>query len=144
MRANDRVAREFDAAFADLVRRARPGPFEPNADVYVTEEGDAIVVNVEIAGADPSLLSVAVEQRWLVISGRREPRPGAYCGDVVLKEIDYGAFAKRIHLPIAVVDDEATAVYRDGFLTIRLPISARSRTPEHRFEIRMTVKRTPA
>ncbi len=144
MKGSDRVAQEFDAAFADFVRRARPGPFEPNADVYLAEGGEAVVVVVEVAGADPSQLSVAVERRRLHISGRRVATVGAYGGDMLLKEIDYGAFAKRIHLPVAVVDDEATASYRDGFLTIRLPTSARQPAPDHRIEIRMTVKRTPA
>ncbi len=61
-----------------------------------------------------------------------------------MKEIEYGDFVKKIHLPVAIAYDDATASYRDGILTIRLPVSADSSLPKRRTEIRMTVRRVPA
>jgi HSP20 family protein len=141
---NDDFFAEFDAMFADLARKARPGGFEPNADVYVTDDEGTILVNVEIAGAEPAELRVMVEERRLYIVGRRYDRERAARGSVLMKEIEYGDFVKKIHLPEAVAYDAATASYRDGILTIRLPVSADSRLPTRRTEIRMTVRRTPA
>ena len=54
----------------DFVVRPRVG-FEPNADVFVDEELGQIIVAVEIAGADPESLRVAVDNRHLLITGRR-------------------------------------------------------------------------
>jgi len=140
---NDEFFAEFDAMFAEFARRARPGGFEPNADVYLTADGESIVVNVEIAGADPAELRVMVEERRLYIVGRRFERDRAGCGSVLMKEIEYGDFVKKIHLPVAIAYDAASASYRDGILTIVLPVSPDSLAPARRTEIRMTVRRTP-
>jgi len=141
---NDHFFAEFDAMFADLARRARPGGFEPNADVFASADGQSIVVNVEIAGAEPVELRVMVEERRLYIVGRRYDRERDSRGSVLMKEIEYGDFVKKIHLPISVAYDEASASYRDGMLTIRLPVSENALLPRNRTEIRMTVRRTPA
>jgi HSP20 family protein len=141
---NDDFFAEFDAMFADLARKARPGGFEPNADVYLSADAGTMLVNVEIAGAEPAELRVMVEERRLYIVGRRYDRERAERGSVLMKEIEYGDFVKKIHLPVPVAYDDATASYRDGILTIRLPVTEESRLPTRRTEIRMTVRRVPA
>jgi len=140
---NDEFFAEFDAMFADLARRARPGGFEPNADVYLSPSGQTILVKVEIAGADPAELRILVEERRLYIKGRRLERERASRGAVLMKEIEYGEFVKKIHLPVPIAYDEASASFQDGILTIRLPVSETSLQPTARTEIRMTVRRTP-
>ena len=141
---NDEFFAEFDAMFAEFARKARPGEFAPNADVFLSPEGDVLTVNVEIAGAEPAELRVMVEERRLYVMGRRIDRERAVRGSVLMKEIAYGDFVKKLHLPVAVACDDATAVYRDGILTIRLPVSEESLLPARRTEIRMTVRRTLA
>ncbi|GAC1301798.1 MAG: hypothetical protein NVSMB19_10350 [Vulcanimicrobiaceae bacterium] len=141
---NDEFFAEFDALFAGLARKAKPGGFEPNADVYLSADGSFLSVNVEIAGAEPSELRVMVEERRLYILGRRYDRERSARGSVLMKEIEYGDFVKKLHLPVAVAYEEAAASYRDGILTIRLPVSEEALLPTHRTELRMTVKRIPA
>jgi len=138
---HDEFFAEFDAMFIELARRARTGRFEPNCDVYMSHDGSAVVVMVEIAGADPAELRVGVEERCLFIVGRRFNRDHAHLGDVLMKEIEYGDFVKKIHLPLAVANADVTASYRDGMLSIRLPVSQESRPPARRTELRMTVRR---
>jgi HSP20 family protein len=140
---NDEFFAEFDAMFAELARRARPGGFEPNADVFLTPDGDTVLVNVELAGAEPAELRIMVEERRLYISGKRLDRDRTSRGSVLMKEIEYGDFIKKIHLPIAIAYEEASASFRDGILSIRLPVSENSLLPTARTEIRMTVRRTP-
>jgi len=141
---NDEFFAEFDAMFAEFARKARPGEFAPNADVFLSPEGDVLTVNVEIAGAEPAELRVMVEERRLYIIGCRIDRERAARGSVLMKEIAYGDFVKKLHLPVAVAYDDATAAYRDGILTIRLPVCEESLLPARRTEIRMTVRRTLA
>ncbi len=141
---NDEFFAEFDALFAGLARKAKPGGFEPNADVYLNVDGTSLLVNVEIAGAEPAELRVMVEERRLYIIGRRYDRERAARGSVLMKEIEYGDFVKKLHLPVAVAYEEASASYRDGILTIRLPVSEDSLLPARRTEIRMTVRRVLA
>ncbi len=128
----------------DFVLRPRLG-FEPNADVFVDEESGHLVVAVEAAGADPESLRVAVDSRDLLIMGRRKEAVLFRRGSFIQKEIAYGSFAKRIHLPVSVdFLSESVANYADGVLVITLPISPQAYLPVSRTEIRMIVKRNHA
>jgi HSP20 family protein len=141
---SDQFFRDFDVTFAELARGVRPGRFEPNADVYLSDDGNAIVVDVEIAAAEPAELRVRVEEQRLYIHGRRYDAERLGRGSILMKEIEYGEFVKKIHLPVAVDYEAATASYRDGMLTIHLPVSEEAELPQHRAEFRMIVRRIPA
>lgn len=132
---------EFERLFAP---RGAHGRFEPNTDVHVDENDRTIVVHVELAGADADALLVSVDDAYLTIAGRRALRDVSRNSSLLRKEIQYGEFLKQIRLPAPVLDDGATAVYRDGILTIRLPLAQSKQFPIVRTEIRMTVRRTPA
>ena len=136
-----------DPFFAEVDRafgvRAH-GRFEPNADVYIDEGRARMVVHVELAGSDGDELRVAVDERFLYIMGMRTDRAENRSASILQKEILYGEFFKRIRLPLPVDDSGASATYRDGILTIELPLAAGDRVPVMRTEIRMTVKRTLA
>ena len=125
----------------DFVLRPRLG-FEPNADVFIDEERGQVVVAVEAAGADPDSLRVSVDDGFLSISGRRTEVVSFRRGSFIQKEIAYGQFAKRIHLPVAVDFSDVVAQYGDGVLVIALAISPTAYLPTARTEIRMIVKRT--
>lgn len=126
----------------EFIVRSRLG-FEPNADVFVDDERGQIVVAVEIAGADPDSLRIAIEDRHLQIAGRRSAPVRFAPGSLIQKEIAYGTFAKRVALPVAVdFLGEATASYADGVLVIALPVAPGAFLPSTRTEIRMIVKRT--
>jgi HSP20 family protein len=139
----DEFAAEYDRLFADLARHAHHGRFEPNADVYVDRERDRIVVVVELAGADADRLRVGIDERHLFILGSRVDRYSA-AGSIHQKEIQYGDFVKKLHLPAPVDEDHGSAVYRDGILTISLPLAPHASFPTRRTEIRMVVQRTLA
>ncbi|GAC1422056.1 MAG: hypothetical protein NVSMB64_30590 [Candidatus Velthaea sp.] len=139
----DEIYAEFDRLFADLTRRPRHGRFEPNADVYVDRESGRIVVHVELAGADAESLRVGIDERHLFIYGQRVDRFES-SGSIHQKEIQYGEFVKKLHLPAPVDEVTATAIYHDGILTIHLPLAAHATFPTRRTEIRMVVKRTHA
>ena len=139
MRNHDEML-EFERLFAP---RGAHGRFEPNMDVYLDEADATFVVHVELAGADADTLRVSVDDAYLTITGVRAPRDVSRDASLLRKEIQYGEFLKRIRLPLPV-DDGASAVFRDGILTIRLPLAQSKKFPIVRTEIRMTVRRTPA
>ena len=126
----------------EFLLRPRMRGFEPNADVFVDEERGQVVVAVEVAGADAESLRVAVDDRYLLISGRRVEAVRFLRGSFSQKEIAYGEFLKRIHLPVAVDFCDVAANYADGVLVIALPISATAYLPTARTEVRLIVKRT--
>ena len=126
----------------DFVLRARLGSFEPNTDVFVDEDGRRVVVVAEIAGADPESLRMGVEDRHLLIAGRRKEVVRLRRGSFAQKEIVYGEFVKRIALPVPVEYDGAGASYQDGILVVVLPIAATAYRPTSRTELHILVKRT--
>jgi HSP20 family molecular chaperone IbpA len=135
---------KFERLFADLVRAPHNGRFQPNADVVLDEAAQQLVVQVEIAGADARTLRIFVDERHLFISGRRVERARLRHGSLLQKEIEYGEFVTKIHLPIAVQYGDVTATYADGMLRIALPVAQPEYIPTARTEIRLIVKRTPA
>ena len=140
----DDLFREFDRMFAELslplTSHARRGSFNPNADVYMTGGGSAILVVVELAGVHRDNIKLVVEGRTLYLAGVRTSfAPGRE--DVLQKEIEYGYFFKKIPLPTPVAVEDARADYAGGMLTVRLPVVARtSVAPPDRMEIRMVVR----
>ena len=126
----------------DFVLRTPLGRFEPNADVFFEEEGRRIIAIVEIAGADPDSLRIGVDERNLVITGRRREVALFRRGSFVQKEIAYGEFIKRIALPEAVEYDGVAASYADGYLVVIAPVAATAYRPTSRTELHILVKRT--
>jgi HSP20 family molecular chaperone IbpA len=125
----------------DLVLLRSRAVWEPNADVVIDDEGRALVVRVEVAGADSESLRIFVDERYLFISGRRADAARLRNGSFLQKEIADGEFVKKISLPVGVQYGEVTATYADGMLTIALPVAAPDHIPATRTEIRMIVKR---
>jgi HSP20 family protein len=129
---------EFERLFAP---RGAHGRFEPNTDVHLDEADGAIIVHVELAGADAETLHVSIGDAYLTIAGSRKQRDLSRDASLLRKEIQYGEFLKHIGLPLPVREDGASALYRDGILTIRLPLAQSKQFPIVRTEIRMTVRR---
>lgn len=128
--------------FFELARRWRSGRFNPNTDVFFDGESQRIVVQVELAGADPESLTVSADETSLYITGHRLDHSAEACRtlSILQKEIEYGEFAARIPLPNPIDVNEATATYNDGILTITLPIAVRE-PRALRTELRVTVRK---
>ncbi len=99
------------------------GHWVPNTDVYVTDGG--VVIKVELAGMCKEDLELTVEGNSLKISGQRPDgcRP-AKC-NFQLMEINYGAFESKIELPAGYDLSLARAAYQNGFLRIDVPVLVR-------------------
>jgi HSP20 family protein len=126
----------------EFVVRGRLGTFQPNADVFVDEEARRIVVIVEVAGADPESLKIGLDERCLVVAGRRREAIRFRCGSILQKEIVHGEFVKRIPLPVAVEYEGVAASYEDGLLIVAAPVATTAYLPTARTELHVMVKRT--
>lgn len=125
----DRLQGEVEELFADLWQVPRFAGlrrgFRPAVDCYVTEDPHQLNLLVELAGANPDSIKIAVVERTLTISGDRDrPRIG---GQVYQQaEIEYGRFERQIPLGHDVSAGAATAIYEAGMLRITLPIAKRT------------------
>ena len=96
----------------------------PNTDVYVTEGG--LVIKVELAGMRKEDLELTVESNRLKISGHRPDGCRAPKCTFLVMEINYGAFESVIELPSGYDLSQGKATYQNGFLRIDVPEQAPS------------------
>jgi HSP20 family protein len=108
---------------------AYPRGFTPRLDVK--EEGDAIVVSVELPGLEEKDFDVSLEKDVLTIKGEKrtehkEERKGFHH-----VETTAGSFERRLRLPCEVDAEHVTASYKNGVVSVVLP-----RPPEARQQTR--------
>lgn len=126
----------------EFVVRARVGSFSPNADVFIDEGGRRIVIVIEVAGADPETLRVGLDERSVIVAGRRSESAWLAPGSFIQKEIVRGEFRKRIPLPVAVEYEAVAASYDNGLLVVVAPIAATAYLPTARTELHVMIKRS--
>jgi HSP20 family protein len=89
----------------------------PPTDIYETE--DHLIAKVEIAGMREEDFEVSVEEQILMIRGIRPDISERRAYHQM--EIRFGKFEIMVDLPVSVDLDQATAEYKDGFLTVTFP-----------------------
>lgn len=92
----------------------------PNTDVYVTDDG--LVIKVELAGMRREDLELVVEGNRVKISGHRPDGCRAAKCKFLVMEINYGAFETAIELPPGYDLGQARASYQNGFLRVDVPV----------------------
>jgi HSP20 family protein len=118
----DRVNRMFADAYArredDVMNR---GGWVPPVDIYQTD-GHELVMKAELPDLDREDIQLRVENNTLTISGQKKM-------DVAVKEHQYhriersfGQFSRSFTLPPRVDTNAIGAEYKNGVLTVRLPL----------------------
>lgn len=101
--------------------RSANGHWVPNTDVYVTDSG--LVVKVELAGMKSDNLEINVEGNRLRITGSRPDCCRAPKCSFLVMEINYGPFESIIQVPAGYDLSQAKAAYMNGFLRIDVPVA---------------------
>ncbi|HWF19948.1 MAG TPA: Hsp20/alpha crystallin family protein [Verrucomicrobiae bacterium] len=102
----------------------RQAHWVPNTDVYVTDDG--LVIKVELAGMRSENLQITVEGNKLRISGQRPDGCRAAKFSFLAMEINYGPFENILELPAGYDLSLAKASYLNGFLRIDVPQAVKS------------------
>jgi HSP20 family protein len=95
------------------------GRWAPNTDVYVTESG--LVIKVELSGMKSDSLEITVEGQRLRINGVRPDCCRAPQCSFLVMEISYGPFETALDLPAGYDLGRARAIYLNGFLRVDVP-----------------------
>jgi HSP20 family protein len=113
----------FPAPFTQGLRyameRLADGPLAPALDLYTTPE--AVVARVALPGVKPENVDVTVGDDLVTISASVKDALAASDAGYVHRELSHGTFSRSFWLPTAVNAEGATASFRDGLLTLKLP-----------------------
>jgi len=124
--------KDMDTMFNDFFRgfdiepawSRKPGSFTPRIDV--TESEKEINVAAELPGIDEKDIDLTVTRDSLTIKGEKKEEREDNGKDYYRMERSYGSFSRTIPLPVEVETDHASASYKKGILSIKIPKSARA------------------
>ena len=132
MRELAEAQRQFSALFDNRVsqepRVQKNGhmTWTPAVDVYETPE--AYMFTAELPGMKPEAVVIEVKENTLTIKGER-PNVSLKEGERFHhRERPSGRFARVFRLPKAVAEDGVAAAYRDGILSVTVPLRAEAKS----------------
>lgn len=94
------------------------GRWTPTLDV--SESDTAVVVRAELPGVDPKDLDITVTGDRLTIAGEKKETVEKKDRDVFHRESRYGSFSRTVPLPATVDQQDVSAEYTNGVLTVTL------------------------
>lgn len=111
--------RDVDRMFNSVLRQAPANPGMP-LDLY--RQGDEFIASLDLPGVDPSSIDIDVEEHTLTISAQRAAH-SAEGIQWLTHERPSGTFARQLTLGNGVALDGIKASYRDGVLTLTIPVA---------------------
>ena len=115
--------RDFDR----LAQQVFGTPTRPAAmPIDAFRKGDEFVVQFDLPGIDTSSIDLTVERNVLTVHAerRREEAEGL---ELLIGERPQGTFSRQLFLGDTLDTDRIEAEYRDGVLTLRLPITEKAK-----------------
>jgi HSP20 family protein len=93
--------------------------WNPPTDIYECQA--LVIIKMEIAGMALEDMSITVQERQLIVRGRRaEDRPKVI-DSYHLMEVRYGDFERSFEFPFRLESGKIKASYDKGFLCIEVP-----------------------
>ncbi|MFG3259848.1 Hsp20/alpha crystallin family protein [Streptomyces sp. NPDC048172] len=105
--------------------RGVPGAHDIRIEAELTE--DAYRVHAELPGLDPEKdIEISIDHDVLTLKAERGERTET----THHTEFRYGTLVRSTRLPAGARTDETTASYKDGILTVTVPLAGAHKTPE--------------
>ena len=101
---------------------------EITPSVDFVEKDNKYLLTAELPGLKKDDISISVEDGFVTISGRREDTSEKEEGEYHVKEMRYGSFSRSFRLPRKVLEDKVEATYKNGILTLVLPLAEEEKT----------------
>ena len=119
-----RLSQEVDRLFDELIYRpwgcshTGEAEWQPQLDLYETDT--AFILEADLPGVEEKAVSVAVEDRELVLQGQRSFARGTAQDCFHCHERRPGRFVRRLRLPASVDQAQIRAEFGDGVLRVTL------------------------
>jgi HSP20 family protein len=118
MALQERMNKLFDETFSRGAQDVEAGAWSPPVDIM--EQGDEVIIKMEIAEVDQKTIDIKVEGNVLTIKGERQLEQGTKRDDYLKLERPYGTFSRSFSLPNTVDQERVKASHKDGILRIAL------------------------
>jgi HSP20 family protein len=112
------AARTWDPAETDLPTSAGAG-----MRVDLEDTGEELVLTGDLPGFEADDIDVRVVDGTLRVGAERDEETEEEGGEYVRRERRRTSVSRSIDLPSAVDEDDITATYNNGVLTVRMPKS---------------------
>ena len=119
---HSQINRLFDDMFdqdGDTGFYGRSGMAAPAMDINRTKDG--VEITAELPGVREEDVDLTVEEGVLTLRG--EKKSTREDDETGYRERTYGSFERRISLPANIDEENCSAKFEDGVLTITLPVS---------------------
>jgi len=107
--------------FRDFGFTAPSTTWVPPVDIYQTREHE-LVLNAELPDMSREDIDINIENFVLTIKGEKKAAADVKGEQFHHVERRYGAFTRSFSLPQTVDPNRVTAEYKQGVLTVRLPL----------------------
>jgi HSP20 family protein len=115
----DRINRVFTGAGDDGLETS--GAWVPPVDIY--QNGDhELVLKAELPGMTREDIDITIDKSTLVVKGEKKLASEVKEDRFHRIERSYGAFSRSFSLPSSVDSSRIAAEYKNGVLTVRLPL----------------------
>ena len=132
---HDRINRLFDDFFRGTgLTGTMPAAGLPSIDV--SDSDGEIRVDVELPGVEEKDIQLTLTDDTLEISGEKKSEEKKDAGSFQHVERSWGSFRRVVTLPCEVVADEATATFKKGVLSVRLPKAQTAKERTRKIEVR--------
>lgn len=118
--------REFDP-LSQMRGRGQSGTSQRVAmPMDAFREGDHFVVKLDVPGVVPDAINLTVEKNVLTVSAERNWQP-ADDVEVIASERPQGTFTRQLFLGEGLDTERVEASYRDGVLTVIIPVAEQAK-----------------
>jgi HSP20 family protein len=133
MALQERMNKLFDETFSRGAQDVDVGAWSPPVDIM--EQGDEIIIKMEIAEVEQKEIDIKVEGNALTIKGERKLEEGTKREDYLRLERPYGTFSRSFSLPTTVDHEKVKASHKDGILRIVLPKKEETKPKQIKVEV---------
>jgi len=105
------------------------------ASVDMYEKGDDLIIKAEIPGMKKEDISIDFAGDVVTISGEKKSEERTERKDYYRVERSFGTFSRKLHLPVEIQIDKATASFKDGVLEIRMPKSEAEKQKSRKIKV---------
>ena len=124
---DDNFQKDFQRFFSGrfpLSRRMKPLGMVHQAQTDIRQDGDNIVVTLDMPGHDKNSIDLRIKDNVLIIQSERQTKSTTKKDNksYFRQEISYGQFSQNIRLPRRVIPEKITAKLQNGVLQIVAPL----------------------